>query len=211
MATLSVEHIADGGEAGAEDERGGDGGVARDLADGLGGFGHVKSLKTAICDCLERERWQSHGSPGRTCAMRIEIFRAERMRQQRAQSSPSGSPSMPMQITGVSSAANSRMRWRQPPQGVTGAVPGPVTYDAGRCALPPPAIMAAMAEASAQLPADRRRSRHCSRHRSCRRRQGSPRRPGSANRAHRRRARTASAASNSWRSIAGEMLHLSAP
>src|SRR3569623_3041797 len=63
----------------------------------------------------------------------------------------SGVPSTPWLATTTSWSANSRMRWRQPPHGVTGAAPGPVTY-MRLMRLPPPAIIAAMAEASAQLP-----------------------------------------------------------
>ncbi len=39
----------------------------------------------------------------------------------------SGAPSTPWLMTTTSWSANSRRRWRQPPHGVTGAAPGPVT------------------------------------------------------------------------------------
>ncbi len=60
-------------------------------------------------------------------------------------------PPGPAAKTGVSGPANSRMRWRQAPQGVTGTAPSAQTRIAA-IRLPPAAIMAAMAPASAQVP-----------------------------------------------------------
>ena len=64
-------------------------------------------------------------------------------------------------------SANSRMRWRQPPQGVTGSGPSPTTSTSTIPARPP-RPSTPMAAASAQAPADRRRSPHCSRQTACR-------------------------------------------
>ncbi len=51
----------------------------------------------------------------------------------------------------VASSANSRMRCRQSPQGVQRCVPGPITQTSRRRRSPALA-MAAIAEASAQIP-----------------------------------------------------------
>jgi len=53
--------------------------------------------------------------------------------------------------TRVSAEANSRMRWRQLPQGVTSSGPSPTT-SMSAISRPPAATMAAIAPASAQVP-----------------------------------------------------------
>src|SRR5215207_2782474 len=61
------------------------------------------------------------------------------------------SPSGPAAWISVSGPANSRMRWRQAPQGVTRAAPSPRTRIAA-IRRPPAATIAAIAAASAQVP-----------------------------------------------------------
>src|SRR5690606_20063789 len=93
-----LHQFADGGQARAEHESGGDRFGAGDLADGSGGLGHSSRYSgPKLCG----KSWSS------VCT--------------------SGVPSTPWEITSTSGSANSRMRWRQPPQGVTGMAPGPVT------------------------------------------------------------------------------------
>src|SRR3954468_12618315 len=60
-------------------------------------------------------------------------------------------PSGPQTWTGVSGSANSAMRWRQPPQGVTSFGP-PATTAIARIFLAPPSTIAEIAEVSAQTP-----------------------------------------------------------
>ena len=93
-------------------------------------------------------------------------------------------PSGPQRWIFMSSAPNSRSRWRQPPHGVMTSGPGPITAHSSTCA--PAATSAAIAAASAQSPAGKPRSRHCSR-RGCRPPRRAPRRRhGTPSRAHRR-------------------------
>ena len=60
-------------------------------------------------------------------------------------------PSGPATWTTVASSENSRMRWRQPPQGVQSASPSPTTQISA-IRRPPAAAMAAMALVSAHQP-----------------------------------------------------------
>ncbi len=76
---------------------------------------------------------------------------AEGGRQQGVEGVAGEHPARPGGEDGRVGPANSRMRWRQAPQGVTGTAPSAQTRIAA-IRLPPAAIMAAMAPASAQVP-----------------------------------------------------------
>ena len=126
-------------------------------------------------------------SPASCAALRAQIVRRRRTA---AATAPSvtvrRTPSGPQRWTGISSLRESAQPLAAAAAGRDQRPrPAPTTTHSTMRRSPAP-TMAAMAEASAHSLADRRRSRHCSRHRSCRPRRAARRRPGISNRAHRR-------------------------